>query len=724
MTVPLPLTPPVSTFPCPCTHSCLQDVASRLQHEADLEYQNKAGQTFRTIVNQLRETLRQRDILRAACSGLISTVDTLDVCAILVKTMRPATEAGGVPKADGQSSSLPEASPGGVASGGSSDGSSNAPVYLECRAFAATASSLEGDDGDDGRPCVYMLEPLIPPPSRPGGGRRSSAASSAASFGGIAAGSGGRRRQRGGGAGMSGSASCTSSRWGDSTCVSTRPRSQSYETMGGSWMADLPPGPLATLPLDGSIWDSLAHRADAVLLPPGEGERIKAALLAGVQASMVEHDIDEERTSGPVPARIPPVSGPAASAATGDTPAAVSSAADNAAGADAAAGGDREVGQESASGSGAWYMLSLPMPASVTDSVIKANRRADKLQYADLAAEGGAVPEEGVILVHMKVGSGKLHGEEHPLGSVGEFAMSQVQLEQQDREAARLAIQGGWRWMLSVPWEWTVAHFRRAAHRLFPHGDGIEQPADSSHSERRSAEAVDAAAVHLGSRRRGGYASVDADSPVSQRSQSREWQMASASGATAGQPSSSSRRDTHDSGVPGAVSIEMPTAAPAPPPDEHHVHWRDASSAASQAQPEDIHLLEDVRDQISFALEQAYAIMQERRTLQVAADLERQKREAGSVFLAMMSHEMRTPIHAIMGKYCAVLAGTCCCWCIAAGCRALRFTPDSSQAHFTRASTALAVHVLQATYPCYWTPPYPQIRWTCFGHFNTAATTC
>jgi K+-sensing histidine kinase KdpD len=46
--------------------------------------------------------------------------------------------------------------------------------------------------------------------------------------------------------------------------------------------------------------------------------------------------------------------------------------------------------------------------------------------------------------------------------------------------------------------------------------------------------------------------------------------------------------------------------------------------------------------QVSFALQQAHAISVERWHLERAAEAERAKREAGSTFLAVISHEMRT----------------------------------------------------------------------------------
>jgi len=58
-------------------------------------------------------------------------------------------------------------------------------------------------------------------------------------------------------------------------------------------------------------------------------------------------------------------------------------------------------------------------------------------------------------------------------------------------------------------------------------------------------------------------------------------------------------------------------------------------------------LILDVRDQVYFALEQARAITLERAHLRRAVALEKQRREAGTTFLAVMSHEMRTPLHAI-----------------------------------------------------------------------------
>jgi signal transduction histidine kinase len=51
---------------------------------------------------------------------------------------------------------------------------------------------------------------------------------------------------------------------------------------------------------------------------------------------------------------------------------------------------------------------------------------------------------------------------------------------------------------------------------------------------------------------------------------------------------------------------------------------------------------------VYFGLEQAHALAMERLHLQRGAELERQKREAGSTVLATVSHEMRTPLHAIL----------------------------------------------------------------------------
>lgn len=58
----------------------------------------------------------------------------------------------------------------------------------------------------------------------------------------------------------------------------------------------------------------------------------------------------------------------------------------------------------------------------------------------------------------------------------------------------------------------------------------------------------------------------------------------------------------------------------------------------ARPQEADLQLAEDIRDQVYFALQQTHVIAQERRHLMRLATLERQKREAGSSFLAVMSH--------------------------------------------------------------------------------------
>jgi hypothetical protein len=79
---------------------------------------------------------------------------------------------------------------------------------------------------------------------------------------------------------------------------------------------------------------------------------------------------------------------------------------------------------------------------------------------------------------------------------------------------------------------------------------------------------------------------------------------------------------------------------------------RDGPGSATRPHSEDLHLMEDIRDQVGFALEQACAISQEKLHLRWAADTERHRREAGSAFLAMMSHEMRTVSNHLHSSIC------------------------------------------------------------------------
>jgi len=114
-----------------------------------------------------------------------------------------------------------------------------------------------------------------------------------------------------------------------------------------------------------------------------------------------------------------------------------------------------------------------------------------------------------------------------------------------------------------------------------------------------------------------------------------------AGGTSTGSSAAASVR-AHDAGL-DHTTAELD---PAEQRRRRQVQWmrRAAGMAAvtdettARPQESDLQLAEDVRDQIYFALQQAHVISQERRHLLRLATLERQKREAGSSFLAVMSH--------------------------------------------------------------------------------------